>query len=70
MSRCTHILVITSERSLSERIEVFLRRKDHSVTHLPSVEEALACIETVDPDLVVVDLPQSGDLEGALFEGA
>lgn len=70
MSRCTHILVITSERSLSERIDVFLRRKEHSVTHLPSVEEALGCIETVDPDLVILDLPRSAAMEGALFEGA
>ena len=70
MRPCLEILLIASEPSLIDRFKLALRRKDHAVTLLPSVEQALACLESADPDLIVLDRPCPEDSEARLLEGA
>ncbi|MEE3328774.1 MAG: sigma-54 dependent transcriptional regulator [Myxococcota bacterium] len=70
MNRRSEILIVTAERSLSESLEHSLRSEDYVVTVLATAGEAVLCLENVDLDLVIVDIPMPDGAERELFRAA
>lgn len=50
------ILVVDDEREISDLIEVYLRNENYEVRKFYSAKEALACIETTELDLAILDV--------------
>ena len=50
------VLVVEDERKIRDLVRVYLEREGHSVVTTGSGAEALALVETVAPDLIVLDL--------------
>ncbi|HEB13171.1 MAG TPA: response regulator transcription factor [Actinobacteria bacterium] len=56
MADLKKILVVEDEKKISEVIKAYLEREGYLVNTTPSGREALKLAETVEPDLVVLDL--------------
>jgi two-component system KDP operon response regulator KdpE len=56
----SRILAIDDDRSLLELLADYLGRLGHDVTTAPDGQRALACLNTVDPALVLLDVTMPG----------
>ena len=50
------ILVVDDEREISDLVELYLQNENYEVFKFYSAKEALACIETTELDLAVLDI--------------
>ena len=50
------ILVVDDEHEIADLVEVYLENEDYSVYKFYSAKEALACIETTELDLAILDV--------------
>jgi two-component system response regulator VanR len=50
------ILVVDDEHEIADLVEVYLANEDYSVYKFYSAKEALACIETTELDLAILDV--------------
>lgn len=50
------ILVVDDEKEISDLVELYLRNENYSVFKFYSAKEALACIETMELDLAILDI--------------
>lgn len=50
------ILVVDDEHEIADLIEVYLRNENYEVLKFYSAKEALACIETTELDLAILDI--------------
>jgi two-component system response regulator VanR len=53
---CDKVLVVDDEHEIADLIEVYLQNENYEVLKFNSAKEALACIETVDLDLAILDI--------------
>lgn len=65
MSRTLTFLVVEDESIIALAITMQIKRLGHCVgATVPSGEEALAALEAVRPDLVLMDIHLSGEMDG------
>ena len=50
------ILVVDDEREISDLVELYLQNENYEVWKFYSGQEALACIETTEFDLAILDI--------------
>ncbi len=50
------ILIVDDEKEISDLVAVYLQNENYSVFKFYSAKEALACIETTDLDLAILDI--------------
>ena len=50
------ILVVDDEAEIADLIETYLAEEDYTIFKFYSAKEALACIETTDLDLAILDV--------------
>jgi two-component system response regulator VanR len=50
------ILIVDDEHEIADLIEVYLQNENYTVFKFYSAQEALACIETVELDLAILDI--------------
>lgn len=50
------ILVVDDEREISDLVELYLQNEDYEVFKFYSAQEALACIESAELDLAILDI--------------
>lgn len=50
------ILVVDDEHEISDLVEVYLQNENYTVFKFYSAQDALACIETTDLDLAILDI--------------
>jgi two-component system response regulator PilR (NtrC family) len=60
MKGAPRVLVVDDERGMRDFLEIFFRREGMDVSTAPSVDEALALIESDDFDLVMTDVQMPG----------
>ncbi|MGZ7441489.1 VanR-ABDEGLN family response regulator transcription factor [Paenibacillus sp. TH7-28] len=53
---CAKVLVVDDEHEIADLIEVYLRNENYEVFKFYSAKEALACIETTELDLAILDI--------------
>ena len=54
------ILVVDDEREISDLVELYLQNENYEVFKFYSVKEALACIESTELDLAILDIMLPG----------
>lgn len=50
------ILIVDDEQEISDLVELYLRNENYQVFKFYSAKEALACIESTEPDLAILDI--------------
>lgn len=60
----TDILVVEDDPSIATVLTEILTAKDYGVRHASNPSEALAAVETAMPDLILMDINLSADLDG------
>ena len=50
------ILVVDDEREISDLVELYLQNENYTVYKFYSAREALACIQTTELDLAILDI--------------
>lgn len=55
-----HVLVVEDEPSIAENIAYSLRSEGFTVTHVGTGEEALACLASVSPGFIILDVGLPG----------
>ena len=50
------ILVVDDEREISDLVELYLQNENYTVYKFYSAREALACIESTELDLAILDI--------------
>lgn len=60
-----HILIVEDESILYERLRRILAKENYTIdTYTPSVKDAIACINTKRPDIVLLDIDLQGEQTG------
>ena len=54
------ILIVDAEREYAEYIELFLKNENYSIHKCDTAEEALRCLDSVRPDLAIMDVTLPG----------
>ncbi len=55
-----HILIVDDDSDIKELMEFFLQKKGHEVTTACDGNNALEILETIKPDLIVMDMLMPG----------
>ncbi|MGL6219830.1 MAG: response regulator, partial [Lacrimispora sphenoides] len=50
------ILVVDDEHEISDLVELYLQNENYSVFKFYTAKEALACIETTELDIAILDI--------------